>query len=167
MIWLRKSWPFCLSQCWFSTSIVAKSCSSSQNTTTKHNTQHTQQPTWAAPPYSQRLCPLSPWQHPPRTQITAPRLPMSPMQASGVAGSLTPLLFPCMGCQNGTHQKKREGRDLNLRWLPLDGGIQQSTEGRHRQRVIGGGGNGALGNNKGVGHFPIIWGVKQAIENLK
>jgi hypothetical protein len=63
-------------------------------------------------------------------------------------------------------EKEREGRDLNLRWLPLDGVIQQSTKGWHRKRIRGGG-NGALGNIKGVGHFPVIWGVEQAIENLQ
>ncbi len=28
-------------------------------------------------------------------------------------------------------------------------------------------GNGALGKTKGVGHFPIIWGVEQATNKLK
>jgi hypothetical protein len=134
-----------------------------QNTThNTHNNQHE-----PLPPYSQQLCPLSLlYQHPPWTRITAPRHPMSLMQASGVAGLFTPLFFPCMGCRNGIHQKEREGWNLDLMWPPLDGGIQQPTQGWHQRRIRGGR-NGALGNSKGVGHFPIIWGVKKAMEKLK
>jgi hypothetical protein len=63
-------------------------------------------------------------------------------------------------------KKEREGRILNLSWPPLDWGIQQPTKGQRWQRIRGGG-NGALGNNKGVGHFLIIWGVEQATKKLK
>ncbi len=63
-------------------------------------------------------------------------------------------------------RKEREGRDLDLRWPPLDGGIQQPTEAWRRRRIRGEG-KGALGNNEGVGRFPIIWGVDQAMEKIK
>ena len=45
-------------------------------------TQHTQQDK-PLPPYHQRLCPPSPWRHPPWTRIAAPRLPMSLLEAPG------------------------------------------------------------------------------------
>jgi len=58
----------------------------SHNTNTTHNTQ---QPTWAATALSfNGFGPLSPWQHPPWTQILAPLLPMGPWQARGVGCAL-------------------------------------------------------------------------------
>ncbi len=63
-------------------------------------------------------------------------------------------------------KNEKEGRDLDLRWPRLDGGTQQPSEGQCQQRISGKG-NGALGSNKGVGCFPIIWEVKQATEKLK
>ncbi len=56
-------------------------------------------------------------------------------------------------------KKEREGWGPGLRWPPLDGSTQQLTKGWRRRRVRGGC-NGALGHNKGVGRFPIVWGVE-------
>jgi hypothetical protein len=76
-------------------------------------------------------------------------------------------LFPLYGASKlASIEEGSEGQNLNFRWPPLDGGIQQPTKGWCWQRIRGGG-NGVLGNNKGVGHFPIIWGVKQATKKLK
>jgi hypothetical protein len=59
-------------------------------------------------------------------------------------------------------KKEREGQDLTL------GGHHSKGKYNNQPKVCVGegleGGNGALGNNKGVGRFPIIWGVKQATE---
>ncbi len=82
----------------------------------------------AAPPYPQRLCRHSPWQHPPWTQIVAPRLPMSLMQAASARVRAHCDRFPCLGRQNGTHRKLRDGRSTGLGWLLLDEDTQQSTE---------------------------------------
>jgi len=53
-------------------------------------------------PYPQRLCPRSPWQHPPWTRVTAPHLPMSPVQALGGAARSHRSRSPCFGRQKGT-----------------------------------------------------------------
>jgi hypothetical protein len=58
----------------------------------------------AAPPYPQRFCHHSPWQHPPWTQIMAPRLPMSLLQAASARVCAHCDRFPCLGRQNGTHR---------------------------------------------------------------
>ena len=58
----------------------------------------------AAPPYPQRLCRHSPWQHPPWTQIVAPRLPMSLLQAASARVRAHCDRSPCLGRQNGTHR---------------------------------------------------------------
>ncbi len=52
------------------------------HTHTTHNTQHnTQKQDEPLPPYPQRLCPISPWQHMPWPQIMVPRLPTSLLKA--------------------------------------------------------------------------------------
>ena len=58
----------------------------------------------AAPPYPLWLCRHSPWQHPPRTQIVAPWLPMSLLQAASARVRAHCDQFPCLGRQNGTHR---------------------------------------------------------------
>jgi hypothetical protein len=50
----------------------------------------------------QQLCPRSPWQHPPWTRVTAPHLPMSPVQALGGAARSHRSRSPCFGRQKGT-----------------------------------------------------------------
>ena len=59
----------------------------------------------AAPPYPQRICRHSPWQHPPWTGILVPRLLMSLLQAPCARVSAHCGGFPCLGRHNGTHQK--------------------------------------------------------------
>jgi hypothetical protein len=58
----------------------------------------------AASPYLQRLCHHSPWQHQPWTQIVAPRLPMSLLQAASARVRANCNPFPCLGRQNGTYR---------------------------------------------------------------
>ena len=68
-------------------------------------------------PYPQRLCPRSPWQHPPWTRVTAPHLPMSPVQVlGGAAHALVPLV---LGAKRAPIEKLRDGRGRDLRWPPF------------------------------------------------
>ncbi len=57
------------------------------------------------PPYPQWLCLVFPWIHPAWPQITALRLPMSPLQAPGGRVCTRCGWFPCLGCQHGTDPK--------------------------------------------------------------
>ena len=81
-----------------------------------------------APPYPQRLCRHSPWQHPPWTQIVAPWLPMSLLQAASARVCAHCDRSPCLGRQMAPIDKLRDGRSTGLGWLPLDEDTQQSTE---------------------------------------
>ncbi len=58
VIWVRKSWLFCLGWCWLSTGKVAKSCSHTQNTTTNTRTTHNNQNKQPLPPYPAALLSL-------------------------------------------------------------------------------------------------------------
>ncbi len=166
MIWLRKSQPFCLGRCWLSTSTVAKSHSPIQNITTTHNTQHTQQPTWAAATLLQEALPSLSMATSAIDQNHGAMAPNESYAGFRCGGLVHAPLFSLYGMPKWHPSKEREGWDLDLRYPPLDGGIEQPTQGSHRQRIRGEG-NGALGNNKGVGPFPIIWGVQQVMEKLK
>ena len=75
----------------------------------------------AAPPYPQRLCRHSPWQHPPWTGILAPRLPMSLMQAPCARDLAHCGGFPCFVCQRAPIEKLRDGQSPSLGWPPLIG----------------------------------------------
>ena len=70
-----------------------------------HTQQHTQHKMSCCSPYPHRLCPPSPWKHPPWTQIDAPRLPMSPIEAPGGWAHVRCVWSLCLGRQNGAHQK--------------------------------------------------------------
>ena len=79
--------------------------------TYNNGTQKKSHPTQSYPPhmnmspYPRRLCPRSPWQHPPWTRVTAQHLPMSPVQALGGAARSHRSRSPCFGRQKGTHRK--------------------------------------------------------------
>ncbi len=126
-----------------------------------HNNQHE-----PLPPYSKQLCPLSPWQHRPWTRTTAPRLPMSPMQASVLAGTSCRSVSFAWGAKLAPIEKEREGRDLDLRLPPLDGGIQQPLEGR-RWRRIRGGGTVCWAITKGWDVFPSFGGSNKRQKKIK
>ncbi len=76
-------------------------------------------------------------------------------------------LFPLYGAPKWHPSKKREkDRTSTL------GGHHLMGEYNNKPNIGVGeglekGGNGALGNNKGVRQFPTIWGVKQTMEKLK
>jgi hypothetical protein len=84
-------------------------------------------------PYPQRLCPRTPWEHPPWTQITAPHLPMIPVEALRGTACFHHSPSPCFGRRNGTHGKiERWAGPRDLRWPPFHHQTQQPTEGRMR-----------------------------------
>ncbi len=166
MIWLRISRAFCLGKCWLSTSMVVKSPSPTQN---NHKTQHithatTNMSRCHPTPSGFALSLHSNIGHGPKSRRGGSpwvlcRLPVWRAR-SRRSFSLV------WGAKMASIKKEWEGRDLDFRWPSLDGGIQLPTKGWHQQRIRGGG-NGALGNNKGVGCFPIIGGVEQTTEKLK
>ena len=45
--------------------------------------------------------------------------------------------FLCLGCQNGTPQKQREGQGLGLRWPPFEHTTQQPTESQESAITVG------------------------------
>ena len=76
----------------------------------------------------QRLCPRSLWGHPPWTRITAPHLPMSPVQALGGAARFCHFPSPCFRRQKGPIEKLRDGRGRDLMWPLFRQYTQQPTE---------------------------------------
>ena len=56
------------------------------------------------PYYSQRLCPIFPWRHPPWPQITVSQLPLRPLQAPCAQVCAHCSWFPCLGRRNGAHR---------------------------------------------------------------
>jgi hypothetical protein len=70
-----------------------------------------------------------------------------------------------MGCQNGTHGKREDGTSTLVYHHLMGKYNNQPKVGVGKG--LEGGGNGALGNDEGVRHFPIICGVKQATEKMK
>jgi hypothetical protein len=81
-----------------------------------HTHTHTQQDE-PLPPYPQRLCPPSPWHHPPWTQIAASPLPPHEFaQALGARVQARHRLLPCMGRQNGTHREIERG-GMHRPWM--------------------------------------------------
>ena len=67
-------------------------------------------------PYPHRLCPPSPWKHPPWTRIAAPRLPMSPIEAPGGWARVRCVWSLCLGRRNGAHWKI-ERRAEHRSWM--------------------------------------------------
>ncbi len=63
------------------------------------------------------------------------------------------------GTKMASIEKLRDRQSLALRWPSLDGSTQQPTKGWWQRRGRGGG-DRTLGYNKGVGGYPIAWGVK-------
>ena len=99
----------------------------SLNTHRTHNTQ-LKMSRCPLPPYHQRLCPPSPWQHPPWTRIVALRLPMSLRRhlASGLArAAFGPLVW---GTEMAPIEKLGDGRSTGLEWPLLDCPTQQPNQ---------------------------------------
>jgi hypothetical protein len=133
-----------------------------QNTTTTHNNQH-EQPL----PYSAAALPLYLHGQGKVAQKLLPRCSPTSVRRSQAIG----LVFAgsdslVWGAKTAPIKREREGWGLGLRRPSLDGSTQQPTEGWRHQRVRGGC-DGVLGYNKGVGHFPIIWGVKLSDQKMK
>ncbi len=129
MLWLHKSWQFCLCQHQFSTTPVAKR-PLEHNTKHKH-TKHTTTNMSRHCPTLQRLCHLSPWQHPPWTHILAPLIPKGPYKARSVMCALVAVCSFVWGAKMQHIKNDREGCDLGLRWPSFGQTTQQPTKSRH------------------------------------
>ncbi len=133
-----------------------------QNTTTTHNNQHEQ-----PPPYSPAALPLSLHGQGKVAPESLRRCSSTSVRRSRAVGlALTGINSLVLGAKTAPIKREREGWGPGLRWLPLNGSTQQPTQGWWHQRVRGEC-DGALGYNKGVGCFPIIWGVELSNRKMK
>ncbi len=90
-----------------------------------------------APPYPQRLCPPSPWHHPPWTQIGAPRLPRSLMETPSARAAARCVWSLCLGRQNGAHQKIERWAE-HRSWMAAAQLVDATTN----QTIVSAGGGG-------------------------
>ncbi len=146
---------------------VAKSNKKALTTTIHKNTTHNNQHE-PLPPYSQRLCPLSPWQpHPPWPQITAPWLPLSLCRCP-IWQVCSCCSFPLVWGAEMALIKKREWDGA----LTLGGRHSMGEYNNQPNDSVGGGGGGCVLERRcnrretcGEDIFLLFGAANQAMEN--
>ncbi len=148
VIWVHKSWPFCLDWCWLSNSMVAKSCSHIQSTTT--NTHTTIKMSSSCCPI-QQLCSLSLDRAavPPNLGAVAPQKSIErARKPSNLCSLVSDHLFG--GCKQNTSKNTERGGVLALDGCHL-------IEGHKNQLKVSSGGGRGIGEEAQQGEN--VWGI--------
>jgi hypothetical protein len=144
---------------------MGKIAHTSHNTKHNHNTHNNQHEQLM--PYYPAAMPLSLHGQGKVTPKSLPHCsPRSVRRSQAVGLALADINSLVWGAKMPPIKKEREGQFPGLSRLPLNGSTQQPTKGWRHWRVRGGG-NSALCYDKGVGRFPIIWGVELSNQKMK